>query len=65
MRLQEAKVIDENIIRPLDKAYHKEGGHCIIKNLAPDGAVVKQTAVSEKMMRFKGKARSLIQKTQQ
>jgi dihydroxy-acid dehydratase len=55
---QEARVIDENIIRPLDKAYHKEGGIALLKgNLAPDGAVVKQTAVSEKMMRFKGKAK--------
>ncbi|MBI5181148.1 MAG: dihydroxy-acid dehydratase, partial [Nitrospirae bacterium] len=55
---QDARVIDENIIRPLDKAYHKEGGIALLKgNLAPDGAVVKQTAVSEKMMRFKGKAK--------
>ncbi len=55
---QQADIVDEEIIRPLDKAYHKEGGIALLKgNLAPDGAVVKQTAVSEKMLRFKGRAR--------
>ncbi|MEK6680716.1 MAG: dihydroxy-acid dehydratase [Nitrospirota bacterium] len=55
---QQANIVDEEIIRPLDKAYHKEGGIALLKgNLAPDGAVVKQTAVSEMMMRFKGKAK--------
>ncbi|MBU4306093.1 MAG: dihydroxy-acid dehydratase, partial [Candidatus Omnitrophica bacterium] len=44
--------------RPLDKAYHREGGMAVLfGNLAPEGAVVKQSAVSEKMMYFKGKAR--------
>lgn len=53
-----AEVIDENVIRPIDKAYHKEGGIAILRgNLAPDGAVVKQSAVSKNMMRFEGKAR--------
>jgi dihydroxy-acid dehydratase len=55
---KEAVVYDEEVIRPCSKAYHKEGGMAILKgNLAPDGAVVKQTAVSEKMFVFKGKAR--------
>lgn len=53
-----AEIIDTEVIRPLAKAYHKEGGIAVLKgSLAPDGAVVKQTAVSEKMMRFKGKAK--------
>lgn len=52
---ESASVFDENVIRPLNKAYHKEGGIAILKgNLAPDGAVVKQTAVSKNMMRFEG-----------
>ncbi len=52
------KVFDENVIRPLDKPCHPEGGTAILRgNLAPEGAVVKQSAVSEKVMRFKGKAR--------
>jgi len=53
-----AEIINSEVIRPLSRAYHKEGGIAILKgNLAPDGAVVKQTAVSKKMLRFKGKAR--------
>jgi dihydroxy-acid dehydratase len=53
-----AEIIDQEVIRPLNKAYHKEGGIAVLKgSLAPDGAVVKQTAVSSNMMRFKGKAR--------
>jgi dihydroxy-acid dehydratase len=51
-------VINENVIRPVGKAYHKEGGIAILRgNLAPDGAVVKQTAVSKKVMKFEGIAR--------
>ncbi|MCL5237256.1 MAG: dihydroxy-acid dehydratase [Nitrospirae bacterium] len=53
-----ADVSDDDVIRPLDKAYHKEGGIAILKgNLAPEGAVVKQTAVSKGMMKFEGTAR--------
>ena len=53
-----AVVMDEEVIRSLDRAYHKEGGIAILKgNLAPEGAVVKQTAVSKKMMKFEGLAR--------
>lgn len=55
---KKAEIYDENVIRPLKKAYHKEGGIAILKgNLAPDGAVVKQTAVSPKMLRFEGIAK--------
>lgn len=54
---REAEIFDEDVIRPLKDPYHKEGGIAVLKgNLAPDGAVVKQTAVSEKMLKFKGKA---------
>lgn len=50
-----AEITDEDVIRPLTKAYHKEGGIAILRgNLAPDGAVVKQSAVSPKMMSFEG-----------
>lgn len=53
-----AEVTDDDVIRPLEKAYHKEGGIAILKgNLAPQGAVVKQTAVSRNMMKFEGTAR--------
>ncbi|MBI5665628.1 MAG: dihydroxy-acid dehydratase [Nitrospirae bacterium] len=53
-----AEIIDPEVIRPLNKAHHKEGGIAVLRgSLAPDGAVVKQTAVTENMMRFKGTAR--------
>ncbi len=50
--------IDDEIIRPVERPYHKEGGIAILKgNLAPRGAVVKQSGVSPSMMRFRGRAR--------
>ncbi|OGX54270.1 MAG: dihydroxy-acid dehydratase, partial [Omnitrophica WOR_2 bacterium RIFOXYC2_FULL_43_9] len=53
----EAEIFDNDVIRPLDKPYHKEGGIAVLYgNLAPSGAVVKQAAVSEKMKVFSGKA---------
>jgi dihydroxy-acid dehydratase len=53
-----AEVTDENVIRPFNKPYHREGGIAILRgNLAPDGAVVKQSAVSQNMMKFEGTAR--------
>ncbi|MFC1804562.1 dihydroxy-acid dehydratase [Candidatus Omnitrophota bacterium] len=55
---REAVISDSDIIRPLDKAYRKQGGLAILYgNLAKDGCVVKQSAVNPKMMRFKGRAR--------
>lgn len=54
----EAQVLDEDVIRDSKNAYHPEGGIAILRgNLAPEGAVVKQTAVSKAMLKFKGKAR--------
>jgi dihydroxy-acid dehydratase len=53
-----SEVINENVIRPVGKAYHKEGGIAILRgNLATDGAVVKQSAVSKNVMKFEGIAR--------
>ena len=53
-----AEVTDEEVIRPAERPYHKEGGIAVLTgNIAPGGAVVKQSAVSPKMMRFKGEAR--------
>jgi len=53
-----AAIADEDVIRPLNRAYHKEGGIAVLYgNLAPKGAVVKQAAVSPKMMKFSGRAR--------
>jgi dihydroxy-acid dehydratase len=54
---QAGRVGNADVIRTLDKAYHKEGGIAVLSgNLAPDGCVVKQTAVSDKMKKFEGTA---------
>ena len=56
--LKNAKIINDEVIRPIDKPVHKEGGIAILRgNLAPDGAVAKMAAISPKMWTFKGKAR--------
>jgi dihydroxy-acid dehydratase len=55
---RDGKIFDRHVIRSTRDPFHKEGGVAILKgNLAPEGSVVKQTAVSKKMMKFKGKAR--------
>jgi len=54
----DARIFDEEVIRPLNKAYHKQGGIAVLRgNLAPDGAVVKQAAVNKVMMKFTGRAK--------
>ena len=51
------RVGNDDVIRTLNNAYHREGGIAVLKgNLAPDGCVVKQTAVSDKMKKFGGTA---------
>ena len=50
--------VDEAVIRPLSNPVKKEGGIAVLfGNLAPKGAVVKQSGVSDKMMTFTGTAR--------
>ena len=49
---------DPEIIRPLEDPYSKTGGIAVLKgNLAPDGCVVKQSAVAPEMMVHTGPAR--------
>ena len=46
------------VIRPLDNPYSQTGGLAVLKgNLAPDGGVVKRSAVCEEMMVHEGPAR--------
>lgn len=53
-----AEIHDEDVIRAKENAYHKEGGIAVLYgSLAPDGAVIKQSAVSSEMMQFKGVAK--------
>lgn len=52
-----AEIMDEEVIRTFGRAHHKQGGIAIMKgNLAPGGAVVKQSAVSKNMLKFEGAA---------
>ena len=55
-----ANAINRNpeVIRPVDNPYSKTGGLAVLKgNLAPDGSVVKRSAVVEEMMVHEGPAR--------
>jgi dihydroxy-acid dehydratase len=53
-----AEVYDKEIIRPLNNPYHKQGSLAVLKgNIAPEGAVIKQAAVSSKMMKHTGPAK--------
>ncbi|HMB17003.1 MAG TPA: dihydroxy-acid dehydratase, partial [Pelovirga sp.] len=50
--------VDEEIVRPVSSPIRPEGGLAVLKgNLAPQGAIVKQSGVSDKMMKFSGRAR--------
>ncbi len=49
---------NKEIITTIDSPVHSEGGIAVLRgSLAPQGSVIKQTAVSKKMQRFSGKAR--------
>lgn len=52
------EIKDTEIIRPISDPFSKTGGIAVLKgNLAPDGCVVKRSAVAEEMMHHKGCAR--------
>ncbi|MFW9942994.1 MAG: dihydroxy-acid dehydratase [Candidatus Thorarchaeota archaeon] len=56
--IKKVKVLDEQIIKPLNDPIFPEGGTVVLKgNLAPEGAVVKQSAIKKKeMLKFEGPA---------
>ncbi len=48
----------DQVLRMMDNPLRPEGGIAVLKgNLAPEGAIIKQSAVSEDMLRFEGRAR--------
>jgi dihydroxy-acid dehydratase len=56
--LKGKKILNPEVIRPLETPYHPTGGLAVLfGNLAPGGAVVKQSAVDEVMLRHRGPAR--------
>ena len=53
-----ARVLDDTVVRPVDDPYHATGGLAVLfGNLAPSGAVVKEAAVADEMLRHRGPAR--------
>lgn len=53
-----AEVKNRNVIRPIADPVHPEGGIAVLKgNLAPNGAIVKQSGVKEELRVFTGPAR--------
>jgi dihydroxy-acid dehydratase len=56
--LANVKVKNAEVIHPLNQPYHAQGGIAVLKgNLAPDGGVVKQSAVDPQMLVNEGAAR--------
>lgn len=56
--IEGCEIKDTEIIRTVENPYSKTGGIAVLKgNLAPDGCVVKRSAVAPEMMCHKGKAR--------
>jgi dihydroxy-acid dehydratase len=54
----DAGIKDPSVIRSIENPVHKTGGLAILSgNLAPDGAIVKQAAVAEEMLKHAGPAR--------
>jgi dihydroxy-acid dehydratase len=57
-RLKNASIKRPDVIRTVEDPYRKSGGLAVLRgNLAPDGAVVKESAVAEEMLVFNGTAR--------
>ncbi|MBE6069106.1 MAG: dihydroxy-acid dehydratase [Clostridium lundense] len=56
--VKNAKVKNNEVIRDIDAPYSSTGGLVVLKgSLAPDGAVVKKSAMAPEMMKHTGKAR--------
>lgn len=56
--LKEVKELPQTVIAPIDKPYSETGGIAVLRgNLAPDGAVVKKSAVAPEMLVHSGPAR--------
>jgi dihydroxy-acid dehydratase len=58
VNLEAVHFTPDDVIHGVDAPLKKEGGLAVLRgNLAPDGAVVKQSAVKPSMFRFEGRAR--------
>jgi dihydroxy-acid dehydratase len=54
---EQGKVLDDDVIRPLDNPYFKQGGIAVLKGNIASSSVIKQTAVEEDMMQHEGPAK--------
>ena len=56
--IDEAEILDDSIIHPMDDPVHEVGGLAILKgNLAPNGSIVKSGAVPDDLKHLKGPAK--------
>ena len=56
--IQNAINLDPEVIRPVDNPYSETGGIAVLRgNIAPDGGVVKRSAVVSEMLKHEGPAR--------
>lgn len=56
--IKNIRILDDDVIRSTDNPYHEQGGLAVLfGNLAPEGCVVKQSAVLDEMLRHEGPAR--------
>lgn len=56
--IENREISDHDVIRPLSNPYSPTGGIAVLKgNLAPDGAVVKRSAVAPEMLSHTGPAK--------
>ena len=56
--IEDAEILDDTIIHPMDDPVHEVGGLAILKgNLAPNGSIVKSGAVPEDLKHLKGPAK--------
>jgi dihydroxy-acid dehydratase len=55
--VRNAKVADQDVIRPMDNPLQPDGGTAVLRgNLAPDGAVIKHAAATERLLHHQGRA---------
>ena len=56
-QIEDAEVIDDEVIRPRDNPVAKAGGTCLLRgNLAPSGCVIKSIAADPKLLAHRGPA---------
>ncbi len=56
--VKDARILNGAVIKSFDAPHSKEGGIAVLRgNIAPDGCVVKQSAVAPEMMKHTGPAR--------